>query len=357
MIPSAGRRALRVALPLLAVVGAVLLVAGAPQAAANALRSERPAAAIAPASRPVTFTVEPGTPAGRIAEQLRDAGVLSGTRELRVLLQLSGGGSDLLAGCYVFETGTPAAEVLRRLRGGITATQLLAVPEGRRLEEVGVILEQAGITSRAQWAEAIDAAPRELLPEPLPAGATLLGYLLPASYPLQCTTGAPHLVAAMLEAFAEQVTPALRAEAERAGLTLHEVVTLASIVEREAALREEQPLVASVFLNRLREGMPLQADPTVQFAIASQRPPAGEQGWWKRELSVDDLVFESPYNTYVEPGLPPGPIANPGIDAITAVIRPARTDYLYFAARGDGSHAFARTLAEHNANVSRYLRP
>ncbi|MBM4415624.1 MAG: endolytic transglycosylase MltG [Chloroflexi bacterium] len=347
---------LRLVLPLAAIAGAVLLVAGAPQAAARALRSERGAATVAQLSRAVTFTVEPGTPAATIAQQLRDAGVLAGTRELRVLLQLSGGGADLLAGCYVFETGTPAAEVLRRLRSGITATQLLAVPEGRRLEEVGTILERAGITGLAQWVEAVDAAPRELLPQPLPAGATLLGYLLPASYPLQCTTGAPQMVAAMLEAFAAQVTPELIAEAEAAGLTLHEVVTLASIVEREAAIRNEQPLVASVFLNRLREGIPLQADPTVQFAIASEQPPTGEQGWWKRELSIDDLAFASPYNTYLKEGLPPGPIANPGIDAIVAVIRPAETDYLYFAARGDGSHAFARTLAEHNANVSRYLR-
>jgi UPF0755 protein len=350
----------RLIAPLLAVAalaGAAWVVAGAPDAAARALRTARPPAAIEPASRPVTFTIEPGTDAARIADGLREAGVLAGTREFRVLLQLSGAASELRAGCYVFNTGTPAAEVLRRLRAGITATQLLAIPEGRRLEEVGGVLEQARIATRVQWTEALAVAPRELLPEQPPAGSSLLGYLLPASYPLQCSSGAPQLVTAMLEAFAAQVTPELRAEARAAGLTLHAVVTLASIVEREAVLRDEQPLIAAVFLNRLRQGIALQADPTVQFAIATERPPAGEQGWWKRELSVDDLAFRSPYNTYLVAGLPPGPIANPGIGAITAVIRPATTDYLYFAARGDGSHAFARTLAEHDANVRRFLRP
>jgi UPF0755 protein len=164
------------------------------------------------------------------------------------------------------------------------------------------------------------------------------------------------MVEAMLQAFTDQVTPELIAAAQQQGLSLDELLTLASIVEREAVLREEQPVVASVFLNRLEEGIPLQADPTVQFAIASAQPPAPGANWWKAELTEIDLKFDSPYNTYLYTGLPPAPIANPGIDAIKAVVNPEPTDYLYFVAKGDGSHAFAKTLAEHNANVDRYQR-
>ena len=122
-------------------------------------------------------------------------------------------------------------------------------------------------------------------------------------------------------------------------------------------LADERPLIASVFLNRLEAGIALYADPTVQFAITEgiEERPAG--GWWKRELTIEDLAFDSSYNTYIVAGLPPGPIASPGLGAILAVLRPASTDYLYFVAKGDGSHAFAETLAEHEANVERYIQP
>ena len=190
----------------------------------------------------------------------------------------------------------------------------------------------------------------------LPASRSLLGYLLPASYPLQCQASASEMVAAMLDAFTQQVTPEVIAAARSRGLSLDDTVILASVVEREAVIRAEQPVIASVFLNRLKAGLPLQADPTVQFAIANAKPPSGTGGWWKTDLTVADLRVDSPYNTYRNPGLPPGPIANPGIDAIKAVANAATTDYLYFVAKGDGSHAFARTLDEHNANVARYQR-
>jgi UPF0755 protein len=140
-------------------------------------------------------------------------------------------------------------------------------------------------------------------------------------------------------------------------LTLEEVVTLASIVQREAGTLSEMPTIASVFLNRLRLGIPLQADPTVQYAIVSGGPISAGDGYWKKELSLDDLKVDSPYNTYTNPGLPPGPIANPGLDAITAVIRPATTNYLFFVAKGDGTHAFAETLEEHERNIAQYQQP
>jgi UPF0755 protein len=157
----------------------------------------------------------------------------------------------------------------------------------------------------------------------------------------------------MLETFEERVPPSTFRPAQLAGLTPHEVITLASIVEREAVLEDELTMIASVYLNRLEEEMGLAADPTVQFAIAT--PQSVElHGWWKRALTLEDLEAESPYNTYVNVGLPPGPIATPGLEAIRATVQPETTDFLYFVARGDGSHAFARTLAEHNRNVATY---
>ena len=138
-------------------------------------------------------------------------------------------------------------------------------------------------------------------------------------------------------------------------LTLEQVVTLASIVEREAQKPSERPIIASVFLNRLKAGIPLQADPTVQYAVANGSAASVQQyTYWKKELTVDDLKLDSPYNTYVNAGLPPGPIANPGLASIQAVVRPATTDYLFFVAKGDGSHVFAETLEEHLRNVEKY---
>lgn len=337
-----------------AIVGVVVLVVlrGSPDAVAGELEAGAPGVAFG-AGQPVTFVVNAGVSGSEIAASLEDAGVISDRHRFEVLTKLTGGSSELKAGCYVFAEHTPAAEVAVRLREGITSLRSLAVPEGRRVEEIGASLERAGITTADAWRDAVATAPRDALPEP-PPGDSLNGYLFPATYPVECRSDAPRMVQAMLEAFAAQVTPALVDEAKRQGLSLHEVVTLASIVEREAAVRSEQPVIASVFLNRLDEGMPLQADPTVQYAIATANPPGGGISWWKTALTVADLEFESPYNTYLHRGLPPGPIANPGIDAILAVIRPAKTDYLYFVAKGDGSHAFAATLAEHNANVERY---
>ncbi|HRC62824.1 MAG: endolytic transglycosylase MltG [Dehalococcoidia bacterium] len=334
---------------------AFTVIQGSPDAVAEELTTASPDVSFG-AGQPVTFVVKAGISASQIAADLEDARVISDRRRFEALAKLTGESADLKAGCYVFSERTPAAEVIVRLREGITSLSSLAVPEGRRVEEVGAALERAGITTADAWRAALQSAPRDVLPE-APPGDSLNGYLFPATYPVECRADAPKMVQAMLEAFTAEVTPALVEEAKQKGLSLHQVVTLASIVEREAAIRSEQPIIASVFLNRLDEGMPLQADPTVQYAIATANPPQGGASWWKTGLTEADLGFESPYNTYLHKGLPPGPIANPGIDAILAVIRPAKTDYLYFVAKGDGSHAFASTLAEHNANVQRYQLP
>ena len=334
---------------------ALVSIRGASGAVGDSLR-ELPESSATVSAQLTEIVIESGSVGADIVETLVERGVIEDTRRLELLLDFSGAAAELRAGRYEFPTPAPAAEVIRKLSLGLTSELLLAIPEGRRLEELGEIVTDAEVATESEWTEAL-ATPRDrAFLASRPEGSDLLGYLLPASFATTPDTTADELVDAMLDTFAEQVTPELIAEAEAQGLTLHEVLTLASIVEREAVVPEERPTVASVFRNRLELGMPLQADPTVQYAITNEESVA-EYGWWKQELTIDDLAFDSPYNTYVYAGLPPGPIANPGIDAIIATIRPADTNYLYFVATGDGSHAFAETLEEHNANVERYMGP
>jgi UPF0755 protein len=187
-----------------------------------------------------------------------------------------------------------------------------------------------------------------------PAGASLEGYLFPDTYYFDPHVTSHDIIDRLLRTFDQRFSADLRDAAQKQNLTVHQAVTLASIVEREAQVPDERPLIAAVYLNRLRLGMPLQADPTVQYALAADPQSVAKYGWWKRDLTLDDLHFKSPFNTYQNPGLPPGPIANPGLASIRAVANPANVKYLYFVAKGDGSHAFAETLDEHNRNVQKY---
>jgi UPF0755 protein len=317
----------------------------------------------APPAETVEVEIAGGSSADTIAQLLHEAGVASDPDGLRVLMVLTNAAPQLQAGRYEFARGLPPGEVLHRLLLGPDVIELITFREGLRVEEIGILLEQEEIATEAEW-EAALAAPllprhRELL-SGRPEGADLTGYLLPASYEIEQDTTALDLVHMMLDAFLAQVTDELIEEAQAQGMSLHQVLTLASIVEREAVHPEERPLVASVFRNRLDIGMALQADPTVQYAVSIDpvegETSVAEYGYWKRGLTIWDLEIDSPYNTYVYPGLPPGPIANPGIDSIRASIYPAETNHYYFVAHPDcdGRHLFATTLEEHNVNVTAF---
>lgn len=349
---------LALALMALYAVGVVAVFALGLSGPAAGPDGDEAAATIRPVAGTAQLIVEPGETAEEIAAQLYERGVITDVRRFFTLLDYTGAAAELSAGCYVFPLGTPATEVIRRLQEGDTDEELLPIPEGLRLEEVGERVVEAGLATPAQWEAALSGPRPEAILEDRPEGADLLGYLFPASYDLGCDERptAEQLVTEMIATFAERVPPELVAEAEAQGLSLHQLLTLAAVVEKEGIMAEELPVIAAVFLNRLQLGMALQADPTVQFAVASERD--GEEGWWPA-LSLEDKELDSPYNTYVYPDLPPGPIANPGIDAIRAVIDSAETTYLFFVATCDGSdrHAFAETLDEHSANVARCQNP
>jgi UPF0755 protein len=311
-------------------------------------------------SRPVVFTVRPGLSAIEIGDDLHAKGLIRSPLTFRTLVEARGVGGRIESGDYQLSPSMTTGEIVNVLsrgasRSGITVT----IPEGWRAEQAAQKVEALSIAradevlSLVRGGEGTGLA----LAEPLPNGATLEGYLFPETYEVAKDATARTLVAMMARQFDKAVTPKLRQQFSARGLTLHQAVTLASIVEREAAMPAEQPVIASVYLNRLQRDMPLQADPTVQFAVASANlVEALGFGFWKHDLTRADLQLRSPYNTYVQRGLPPGPICSPGLAALEAVANPAETGYLYFVAKGDGSHVFATSDAEHAANVERYRR-
>lgn len=301
----------------------------------------------------VEVTVRAGATPDDIVERLADVGVAADAETLRALILLTGAGGALQAGEYTFALNTPPGEIVRRLVEGPPRVERITFRSGLRVQQIGLILEEEGYFARDDWDAAVAAAaPRDFMGD----DTDFLGYLMPGTYEIRDETTAASLLEEMLDRFGELVTPALVARAEEQNWSLYEVLTLASVVEREAVHPEEKPTVAAVFRNRVREGIPLQADPTVQFALTIQpdgMESVAEFGWWKGELTIDDLTLDSPYNTYVYAGLMPGPIANPDIESIRAVIEPAAVDFYYFVASPecDGRHLFASTLDEHNANV------
>ena len=306
-----------------------------------------------PEQNVIEIAVDEGMSPQDIGERLEDAAVIDSATQFNVLVALLGYEGMLQAGDYEFQPGTPALTSVYRIRRGETSTRAVTVVEGWRQEEIADAVARQGISRDEFLAEAHVRNFDLALLQRVGKNETLEGYLFPATYPVRKDDTAISMLDKMLSAFDVSVGAEIRAAAESAGLSLHEVVTIASIIEQEAQVAEERPIMAQVFLSRLRQGIPLEADPTVQYAIAT---PASIRlfGYWKQELTRADLETDSPYNTYANEGLPPGPIGSPGLDAISAVVHPSTTNYLYFMAKGDGSHAFASTLDEHLDNVEKY---
>jgi UPF0755 protein len=235
--------------------------------------------------------------------------------------------------------------VIDKIARGDVYVVNLTLPEGLTIAEMAKLFESHGLGSAQSFVSA--ASDARLIHALDPAAHDLEGYLFPDTYALPRHTTAAQVMKLAVERFERVFTPELRGDAAAAQLTVRQAVTLASIVEKESARADERPRVASVYVNRLRIGMPMQCDPTVIYALS-------RAGKYSGNLHREDLAFDSPYNTYRYPGLPPGPIASPGRGALEAAVHPATSDYLYFVSRNDGSHEFAKTLDEHNRNVQKY---
>ena len=282
-----------------------------------------------------------------IGRALAQAGIVRDEWTFRLAVYLTGTGRELKAGEYRFTGPSSPKDVARRLARGDVYLRPITFPEGLTIKEMSRLFESRGFGTAAAFTKA--ASNTEAVRAIDPKAEDLEGYLFPETYNLPRRANADGLVAQMTSRFLRVFDEALRREAESQGRTVREVVTLASLVEKETAKAEERPIVAAVYLNRLRIGMGLQCDPTVIYALE-------KAGKYDGNLTRENLRFDSPYNTYRYAGLPPGPIAAPGKASIEAVLRPARVDYLYFVSRNDGSHVFATTLAEHNRNVREWQK-
>jgi UPF0755 protein len=278
-----------------------------------------------------------------VARQLAAEGVIRSQAVFVGLTLSRGTARSLKAGEYEVPQGASLLTVLQLLETGRVKPHLLVLPEGFTVRDLARQIEAEGI---APAADVIRIASSPHLAWSLGIEAdSLEGYLFPDTYQVTKGMRVEEILGRMTQRFRDRVgTPEVVARARERGLTLHQLITLASIVEKEAALASERPIIARVFLNRLRRDMPLQADPTVAYAMAKEgRPP-----------TRDDLQTDHPYNTYKNRGLPPGPIGNPGRATVDAVLDPANVPYLYFVAVDDRSHYFSTTLEEHNRAVARY---
>ncbi|MGH7482192.1 MAG: endolytic transglycosylase MltG [Longimicrobiales bacterium] len=296
---------------------------------------------------PAELVIVPyGASFAEVTDSLDAHGLVGFAPAFRLYAKLKDAEHVAKAGTYRFRQGVGWDRVLDDLRAGRVVTQRLTLPEAWSVWQAAPrIANIASVPADSVLAILTDTASAVRLEVP---GPTLEGYLYPATYTFPLRVPLDSVLEKLLATYRRVWTPARRALADSAGLSEREVVTLASIVEKEARVRSEMPRIASVYLNRLERGMLLQADPTVQYALGEHQ---------QRLLYAHiDSVAEDPYNTYRHPGLPPGPIASPSALAIDAVLRPDTTDFLYFVAAPDGSHIFTRSLLEHNRAKLRVQR-
>ena len=286
--------------------------------------------------------VAPGSSAATIARKLEAAGVVR-TRYAFDLVRFIYHGR-LQAGTYRFDRPLPPAEIYLRITRGDVYTKILTVPEGANIFDIAARVQQAGLGTRQDFLIAA-ATQASLIADIDPHATSLEGYLFPDTYRFPPTVNEEQIVAAMVRRF--------RQEAQKIGLLgnsdMHRIVTMASIVEKETADPNERPVVASVYYNRLNRNMALAADPSVIYAALLA-------GRYRGTIYESDLQFDSPYNTYKHAGLPPGPIANPGIASLEAAMHPAQTEFLYFVSDNNGHHRFARDSGEHARNVAAYRK-
>ena len=301
---------------------------------------------------PRPFRIELGESTASVIQRLYNDGLIASADAFRNYLLYSGLDTTLQAGDYRLSEAMNAIEIAHELQDATPEHVTFRILPGWRLEEIAAALPTSGLDISPE--EFLESAriPRSgyIFSDSLPSHATLQGFLFPDTYEMTRTLTLEDFVRVSLDNFQAHLTPDLVSGFNQQGLDIYSAVTLASIVEREAVVDDEMPLIASVFYNRLAAGMKLDSDPTVQYALGFNQ---AQNTWWTNPLSLEDLRSNSPYNTYIYPGLPPGPIDSPGEMALRAVAFPESSLYLYFRAACDGSgrHVFAKTFEEHVANA------
>ncbi len=300
----------------------------------------------------VPFTIEPGETAVTIAARLAEEGLIDDPDLFRLYIRYHGVDAHLEAGDFDLRRNMTMEQIAEALQQARMEEVTVTILPGWRAEEIAEMLERENImrgdaflalVRQGTFAYAVLADH--------PQDSSLEGYLFPETYRLPARATALDLVERMLKTFDQRFTPEMRQAIRRQGMTIYQAVTVASIVQREGVAAEELPIIADVYLNRIEQGMPLQADPTFQYARGYD-PVSGK--WWA-PFDVEDVeLVQSPYNTFLNYGLPPGPICSPGLAALEAVAFPADTNYLFFYSKGDGTHAFATTYEEHLQNQALY---
>ena len=273
---------------------------------------------------PVLVEIPSGLTAVETGEVLQEKGLIASSFLFHIAAKFTGYDRKLKPGKYLMVPGTPILKSLRILKAGSNTEVKVSIPEGFSVRQIAERLEAAGVCKAAAF-------------EKYAQENRLEGYLFPATYQFEPQSLPEKAASRMRVEFKRQVEPAYEAAKDRPQLTLQQTVTLASIVQREAVLSVERPIIAAVYLNRMRKRMMLEADPTVQYAL----------GRWKKGLTLTDLKDSSPYNTYTHYGLPPGPICSPGLESILGVLHPAKTSALFFVADMKGGHNFTNTIEEH----------
>ncbi|MBU0479606.1 MAG: endolytic transglycosylase MltG [Proteobacteria bacterium] len=298
-----------------------------------------------PGNSEVALVISPDSSFRTITAKLADAKVITPDIRFRLLAGFMGVTGRLRAGEYIFKGGQNPYQVLRLLHQGSMVQRALTIPEGATLQQIAAILDHGGWVKKNQFLKLCKS--REFISGLDLSVDSLEGYLFPDTYFFERGGVSPEKIITTMVLRMREILSEIREEHDNLnGFDLHKLLTLASIVEKETAQPDERPLIARVFLNRLKKGMKLQTDPTVIYGIEN----------FNGNLTRSDLQTPTPYNTYLFKGLPPGPIGNPGKAAILSVLNPAQGAYYYFVSKNDGSHYFSKTLSEHNQAVARFQK-
>ena len=293
--------------------------------------------------QPLIIEIPQGTTLKQVAHLLADHQVVNSPTSFIAFTYLQGKQNRIRAGEYELSATLPPQEILRKITKGETLAYAVTIPEGYRISEIAELLARKGLADKNRFIEATRNP--ELVKSLNIPTRDLEGYLFPETYRFSKNAGEKKMVQTMVDIFKKKTDlPEIRERARKLNFTLHEVMTLASLIEKETGLASERKMISSVFHNRLKKRMRLQTDPSVIYALAN----------FDGNIRKKDLSIDSPYNTYLYSGLPPGPIANPGLESILSALDPVQSDNFYFVSRQDGSHQFSTNLPDHNRAVQKY---